>query len=44
MDMLALPKLMQMHPELRNDYSYIFLELPIEKVKERMKQRGDCVE
>lgn len=44
MDMLALPKLMQMHPNLKEDYTYIFLELPIEKVKHRMKKRGDCVE
>ena len=44
MDMLALPKLMQMHPNLKQDYSYIFLELPIEKVKERMQKRWDCVE
>jgi deoxyadenosine/deoxycytidine kinase len=44
MDMLALPQLMQMHPNLKEDYTYIFLELPIEKVKHRMKKRGDCVE
>ncbi len=41
MDMLALPKLMYSHPTIRQDYTYIFLDLPIEKIKQRMKKRWD---
>jgi thymidylate kinase len=29
---------------LKNDYTYIFLDLPIVKIKDRMQERGDCVE
>jgi hypothetical protein len=39
MDILALPKLLEARPDLREDFSYIFLDLPIEKIKERMKAR-----
>jgi guanylate kinase len=44
MDILALPKLIKSRPDLREDFSYIFLDLPIEKIKERMKARWDCTE
>jgi guanylate kinase len=44
MDILALPKLLKSRPELREDFSYIFLDLPIEKIKERMINRWDCTQ
>jgi len=44
MDILALPKLMYSRHDLKNDYTYIFLDLPVHKIKERMQSRGDCVE
>lgn len=43
MDMLALPKLMYSHPNIRQDYTYIFLDLPIERIKDRMKKRWDDI-
>lgn len=44
MDILALPKLMYARHDLKNDYTYIFLDLPTHKIKERMQERWDCVE
>lgn len=44
MDILALPKLMYSRHDLKNDYTYIFLDLPVDKIKDRMQSRGDCVE
>lgn len=44
MDILALPKLLKSRPDLREDFSYIFLDLPIVKIKERMSTRWDCTE
>lgn len=44
MDILALPKLMSDRHDLKEDYTYIFLDLPTEKIKDRMKERWDCVE
>lgn len=44
MDILALPKLMYKCHDLKNDYTYIFLDLPIDQIKDRMLSRGDCVE
>lgn len=41
MDILALPKLIKDKPELRKYYTYIFLDIPIERIKQRMKKRGD---
>ncbi len=43
MDMLALPKLKYAHHNIRDDYTYIFLDLPVEKIKQRMKKRWDDV-
>jgi hypothetical protein len=39
MDILALPKLMYARHDLKNDYTYIFLDLPINKIKDRMQER-----
>lgn len=44
MDILALPKLMYSRHDLKNHYTYIFLDLSIDKIKERMQSRWDCVE
>lgn len=44
MDILALPKLMSDRHDLKNNYTYIFLDLPIAKIKDRMLDRWDCVE
>lgn len=43
MDILALPKLKYTHHNIRDDYTYIFLDLPVEKIKQRMKKRWDDV-
>jgi hypothetical protein len=39
MDILALPKLMYSRHDFKNDYTYIFLDLPIDKIKKRMQSR-----
>lgn len=44
MDILALPKLLEQRPEFRENFTYIFLDIPIERIKERMKKRWDDVE
>lgn len=43
MDILILPKVLEERKEYRNDFTYIFLDLPIEKIKERMLDRWDDV-
>lgn len=44
MDILTLPKLLKERPDLRKHFTYIFLYIPIEIIKERMKKRWDDVE
>ncbi|MCP4522777.1 MAG: hypothetical protein GY828_01005 [Candidatus Gracilibacteria bacterium] len=44
MEILGYEKFLQQRPDLKPYYSYIFLDLPIEKIKERMISRGDSVE
>ena len=44
MDILSLPKLMYARQDLKNDYTYIFLDLSTDKIKVRMQERWDCVE
>lgn len=43
MDILTLPKLLKEKPEFKKNFTYIFLDIPIEKIKERMKERWDDV-
>jgi hypothetical protein len=39
MDILSLPKLMYARQDLKNDYTYIFLDLSTDKIKVRMQER-----
>ncbi|MCP4522867.1 MAG: hypothetical protein GY828_01475, partial [Candidatus Gracilibacteria bacterium] len=41
---LGYEKFLQQRPDLKQSYSYIFLDLPVEKIKERMASRGDSIE
>lgn len=43
MDITILPKLLDEKPELRKDFTYIFLDIPKGLIKERMLQRWDDV-
>lgn len=44
MEILWYQKFLEARPDLKEYYSYIFLDLPIEKIKERMLTRWDCTE
>ncbi|MDA7494763.1 hypothetical protein N8455_00315 [Candidatus Gracilibacteria bacterium] len=44
MDILALPKFKYDSHSIRENYSYIFLDLPIDKIKDRMSARGDSTQ
>jgi guanylate kinase len=44
MEILWYQKFLETRPDLKKYYSYIFLDLPIEKIKERMITRWDCTE
>jgi hypothetical protein len=39
MDILILPKVLEERKEYRKDFTYIFLDIPLEKIKERMIHR-----
>lgn len=39
MDILTLPYILEQKKELRPNFSYIFLDIPDEKIKERMEAR-----
>lgn len=41
MDITILPELLETKPELREDFSYIFLDIPETLIKQRMELRGD---
>ena len=43
MDILILPKVLEERKEYRNDYTYIFIDIPLENIKERMIKRWDDV-
>lgn len=43
MDILILPKVLEERKDLRDDFTYIFLDLEIDKIKERMIDRWDDV-
>lgn len=43
MDILILPKVLEERADLREHFTYIFLDIPEEKIKERMEKRGDDV-
>lgn len=43
MDILILPKVLEERNDLREYFTYIFLDIPEEKIKERMIKRGDDV-
>lgn len=43
MDILILPKVLEERKDLREDFTYIFLDIPVEKIKERMLHRWDDV-
>lgn len=43
MDILILPKVLEENKILKEDFTYIFLDIPIEKIKERMLSRWDDI-
>jgi len=43
MDILILPKVLEERKEYRDNFTYIFLDLPIDKIKDRMLHRWDDV-
>lgn len=43
MDILILPKVLEERSNLREDFTYIFIDLPIESIRERMMHRWDDV-
>lgn len=43
MDILILPKVLEERKSLRDDFTYIFLDIPVDKIKERMLHRWDDV-
>lgn len=43
MDILILPKVLEERKDIREDFTYIFLDLDINKIKERMLHRWDDV-
>lgn len=43
MDILILPKVLEERKDYRNDFTYIFIDLEVDKIKERMIDRWDDV-
>ncbi len=43
MDILILPKVLEENKILKEDFTYIFLDIPIEKIKKRMLSRWDDI-
>lgn len=43
MDILILPKVIEENKISKEDYTYIFLDIPLEKIKERMALRWDDI-
>gem|GEM_PF-5785068 len=39
MDILILPKVLEENKISKDDFTYIFLDIPLEKIKERMISR-----
>jgi len=44
MDILILPKVLEENKIKKQDFTYIFLDIPLEKIRERMIMRGDSVD
>ena len=43
MDILILPKVLEERKNLRDDFTYIFIDIPLDTIKERMLHRWDDV-
>ncbi len=43
MDILILPKVLEEKKISKEDFTYIFLDIPVEKIRERMISRGDDI-
>ena len=43
MDILILPKVLEENKILKEDFTYIFLDIPLEKIRERMISRWDDI-
>lgn len=43
MDILILPKVLEERKNLRSDFTYIFIDIPLDTIKERMLHRWDDV-
>jgi hypothetical protein len=39
MDILILPKVLEERKNLRDDFTYIFIDIPLDTIKERMLHR-----
>ncbi|NVP18182.1 guanylate kinase [Candidatus Gracilibacteria bacterium] len=44
MDILILPRVLKENKINKKDFTYIFLDIPVEKIRERMIMRGDNVD
>ncbi|MDR2411524.1 MAG: dephospho-CoA kinase [Candidatus Peribacteria bacterium] len=42
-DILILPKILEEKKISKDDFTYIFIDIPLEMIAERMKDRGDDI-